>query len=228
MRQLLLDIRPSADMNFDNFIAGDNRELLARLRGLSEPEADEALYLWGSTGSGRSHLLRATAAAAVDAGRVVYYLNGGDVSDNIPPPSAGLLVVDGLEDLSDEGQIALFRTFNSARLLGLAMLLSGDTPPRRLPLREDLRTRVGQTLVYEVRPLSDEDKAAIFLRKADERGMRIEREIVDYLLRHSERDLPSLLAVLDELDRLSLERKRPITLPLVRELLHAQAELPHI
>jgi DnaA family protein len=47
----------------------------------------------------------------------------------------------------------------------------------------------------------------------------------DYLLHHGRRDLPSLLAVLDALDRYSLQTKRQITLPLVREVLQ-QAQGP--
>lgn len=225
MRQMVLDIRPAEDVSFDNFVVGDNRELVARLQRLAEPDTADALYVWGAPGSGRTHLLRATAARAVELGRVVYFLNGREVGDEIEMPGGGLLVIDGLEDLSDDAQIALFRTYNNARLAGLSMLLSGDTPPLGLPLREDLRTRVGQVLTYQVRALSDEDRANTFLQHAASRGMKVEREIAEYLLRHSDRDLPSLLKMLDELDRVSLEQKRPITLPLVRELVNAQAEL---
>ncbi len=225
MRQMVLDIRPAEDVGFDNFVVGDNRELIARLQRLAEPDTAEALYVWGAPGSGRTHLLRATAARAVELGRVVYFLTGREVGDEIEMPGGGLLVIDGLEDLSDEAQIALFRTYNNARFTGLSMLLSGDTPPLGLPLREDLRTRVGQVLTYQVRALSDEDRADTFLQHAAARGMKVERDIAEYLLRHSDRDLPSLLRMLDELDRVSLEQQRPITLPLVRELVNAQAEL---
>jgi len=225
MRQLVLDIRPEEAVSFDTFVVGDNAELIARLHALAEPDACEALYVWGVQGSGRSHLLRATASLAQSQGRVVYFIKGSDAGEDLDPPSGGLLVVDDLEDLAEDAQIALFRAFNNARLMGLSMLLSGGTPPLGLHLREDLRTRVGQSLTYQVRSLSENDKADTFLRMAAARGMKVEREIVDYLLRHSDRDLPSLLKMLDELDRVSLEQKRPITLPLVRELVHAQAEL---
>ena len=52
-----------------------------------------------------------------------------------------------------------------------------------------------------------------------DRGLRLEPEIVQYLLRHGRRDLTSLLRTLDALDAASLERKRAITLPLLREVL---------
>jgi DnaA family protein len=118
--------------------------------------------------------------------------------------------------------VALFRVFNAARMAGLALLLSGSEPPSRLTLREDLRTRIGQTLVFELRPLNDDDTSAALRRHALMRGMRIDDSLVRYLLRHSRRDLPSLMAVLDNLDRATLELQRPATLPLLKEAIQLQ------
>ena len=96
---------------------------------------------------------------------------------------------------------------------------SGAAPPRGLALRDDLRTRIGQCLVFEVQPLDDAARAAILVSLAERRGLRLADEVVDFLLRHGRRELSSLLAVLDALDAASLERKRPVTLPLLREMM---------
>ncbi len=219
MRQLLLDIRPQAEPSFERFVPGANAELLARLTELTQPDCYDAIYLWGAAGSGRSHLLRATEAKSVAAGRQVSYVAGAQAGDTLPMPAGGLLIVDDVDRLSEAGQIALFRAFNTARLIGLALLLAGEAPPLQLALREDLRTRIGAALIYEVKPLSDEDKAETLSRHAAGRGMRVEPGTLDYLLRHAPRDLPYLMAVLDALDRRSLEQQRPVTLPLLREVL---------
>ncbi len=218
-RQLLLDLRPEQTPTLDNFVPGpDNLELLARLRALATPQCFDAIYLWGPAGCGRSHLLEATARLAVER-RPCVQLRGGEIGVDIEVMPGALLVVDDIDELGAEAQIALFRTFNSARLAGLALLLAGPVPPLQLALREDLRTRVGQTLVYEVKPLSDDEKAAALHRHALQRGMKVDDALVRYLLRHSRRDLPSLMAVLNALDRVSLEQQRPLTLPLLREVL---------
>ncbi len=218
-RQLLLDLRPEQTPTLDNFVPGpDNLELLARLRALATPRCFDAIYLWGPAGCGRSHLLEATARLAGEQ-RPCVQLRGGEIGVDIEVMPGALLVVDDIDELGAEAQIALFRTFNSARLAGLALLLAGPVPPLQLALREDLRTRVGQTLVYEVKPLSDDEKAAALHRHALQRGMKVDDALVRYLLRHSRRDLPSLMAVLNALDRVSLEQQRPLTLPLLREVL---------
>ncbi len=220
-RQLLLDLRPERRPTLDDFVPGANAELLARLRALAQPKAFDAIYLWGPAGCGRTHLLRATHAAAEAARRRAVYVAGGEAGDELPCPPGGLLVVDDADRLGEAAQVALFRAFNTARLAGLALLISGAAPPRELALREDLRTRIGAALVYEVKPLSDTDKAATLASHAAQRGMRVDDELVAYLLRHAPRDLPTLLAVLDALDRISLELKRPVTLPLAREVLNS-------
>jgi DnaA family protein len=218
-RQLTLDIRPERNPTLDNFVAGANAELVARLRALAQPRTFDTLYLWGAPGSGRSHLLRATRAAAEAAGRRVVLVAGEQADAHLPCPPGGLLIVDDVERLDEAAQLALFRIFNAARLAGLALLLAGPAAPLELGLREDLRTRIGQALVYRVQPLSDEEKAATLRSQASQRGLRMQDEVIDYMLRHSPRDLPSLMALLDALDRASLERRRPPTVPLLREIL---------
>jgi DnaA family protein len=104
----------------------------------------------------------------------------------------------------------------------MTLITSGAAAPLQLALREDLRTRIGQTLIYEVRTLNDEQKAAALRRHALERGLRVDDGLVRYLLSHGRRDLPSLMAVLDHLDRATLERQRPATLPLLKEALQLQ------
>ena len=221
MRQLTLDIRLEAPPSFENFVPGANGELLARLRAVTEPKAGDALYLWGAQGSGRSHLLQAAVKAAHVAGLAAHYLGGTDVGDNLPAAPGGLLAIDDVERLSAGAQITLFRAFNTLRQGGPTLLVSAAAPPLRLSLREDLRTRLGSALVFEVRPLSDEDKAQTLASHARQRGMRLDPGIIQYLLRHGRRDLRWLLAVLDALDAASLEQQRPITLPLLRQILPA-------
>jgi DnaA family protein len=195
MQQLVLDIGPRPDPAFDNYVAGPNAEALARVRSLAEGSLREAIvYLWGDPGSGRSHLLRA-------AGRV----------------NPRLVTADDVESLDPAAQQALFVAINAARDGAAPVLAAGRAAPAGLALREDLRTRLAWGLVYQLRPLSDGEKAQHLRAEAARRGLRLPEEVVGYLLTRFPRDLPSLNGVLDALDRYSLAAKRSVTLPLVRE-----------
>lgn len=223
MKQLVLDIRPDAPPTLDNFVVGANEELVA---ALATPDALPAhLYLYGPDGCGRSHLLRAAVHAAQAGSRPAHFIRAEDVDSQLPETPGALVAIDDTHRLGENAQIALFNAFNRARPLGQKLVLAGDRPPLQLMLREDLRTRVGQCLVYEVRPLDDAARAAILATLAERRGLRIADEVIDFLMRHGRRDLPSLLAVLDALDTASLERKRPVTLPLLREMMQAGLDI---
>lgn len=194
-RQLALPISAPPEPTLENFVPGSNIELLARLRELVAGRLTEAVvYLWGEAGSGRSHLLRASARP-------------------------GLSVADDVEQLDEGAQVALFSAINHAREAGTWVLAAGNAPPAQLALREDLRSRLGWGLVYQVKPLSDAEKAVFLHAEAARRGLRLADEVVSYLLTHVRRDMPSLGAILEQLDRASLEQRRPVTLPLVREAL---------
>ncbi|MBR0568499.1 DnaA regulatory inactivator Hda [Azoarcus sp. L1K30] len=222
MKQLLLDIRTDTPPTLDNFVVGANQELIASLSLLAcarDALPAPHLYLWGSSGKGRSHLLQASVQLATEHGRAAHFVNAGDIRDTLPETEGALVAVDDIDRLRPEAQIALFNAFNRARLNAQSLLLSGPQAPLGLALREDLRTRIGQSLIFEVQPLDDDSRAAILAMLAERRGLRLADEVVDFLLRHGRRDLPSLLAAFNALDAASLEQKRPITLPLLRELM---------
>jgi DnaA family protein len=130
-----------------------------------------------------------------------------------------LRVADDVETLDAQAQQALFVAINEARNGHGAVLAAGNAPPAQLALREDLRTRLGWGLVYQVRRLSDADKRDHLRAAARERGLELADDVADYLLARMPRDLASLNAVLDRLDRLSLAKQRPLTVPLAREAL---------
>ncbi|HWV92120.1 MAG TPA: DnaA/Hda family protein [Burkholderiales bacterium] len=197
MQQLVLDIRPAVEPDFDNYLPGPNAEALARVRGLAAGALSEAIvYLWGEPGSGRTHLLRAAARV-----------------------NPQLIIADDVEALDPAAQQQLFAAINAARDGAAPVLAAGKVSPAGLALREDLRTRLAWGLVYQLRPLGDADKAEHLRAGAARRGLPLSDEVVGYLLTRLPRDLPSLNGVLDALDRYSLAAKRPVTVPLVREAL---------
>jgi DnaA family protein len=135
-----------------------------------------------------------------------------------------MLAVDDVETLGAQAQLEFFHLYNALRECQGVVLAAGNAAPARLQLRADLLTRLGWGLVFQVHALSDDDKRIALKRHAAARAFDLRDEIVEYLLRHLKRDLPSLMAVLDALDRYSLETKRSITLPLLRELLQSEGD----
>jgi DnaA family protein len=220
MRQLILDLLPENPPSLGNFVPGGNAEAVAALSAWIAPENREiALLLYGESGSGKTHLLRACATDYHDAAATPDLENIQASGDALPQ-----VAVDNIEALSDTGQIVLFNLFNRLRLAGGRLLTAASQPPQHLRLREDLRTRLGSSLVYRLTPLTDAEKHAALAAQAVARALTLPPGALDYLLARARRDMRHLMSILAALDRYSLEYKRSITLPLLREVLHHSSQ----
>ncbi len=214
MRQLILDLLPDSPPTLDNFVPGGNAETVNALtEWLAGGHRDTSFCLYGESGCGRSHLLLASDFDHVDADRNPSLKGVADVAE---------LAVDNVDMLNTDGQIALFNHFNRLKMAGGRLLTAAAQPPAHLALREDLRTRLGSGLIYRLQPLSDAEKAEAIAAQAKERALKLSPEAINYLLRHAPRDMRTLSMLVVALDQYTLEQKRAVTLPLLRELLNME------
>jgi DnaA-homolog protein len=200
MKQLLLDIKPAAAPSLQNFVPGRNAEALSNLHAAINGSQPKFIYLWGESGSGKSHLLSACEAI-------------------------GMRVVDDVHLLNNDAQIDLFNQYNQLKEAGKTLITAGLHAPTQMGLRDDLATRLAWGLVYQLHPLNDDEKALALKNHAHERGMKLPDEVTDYCLRYLRRDLPTLMATLDALDEWSLTMQKPITVPMLRKLLQLNLEI---
>ena len=204
MQQLLLELAPPPPPTLENFSPGKNGAALKALRD-ALAGGEGFVFIWGPGGSGKTHLLRAFAKAAASVKREA-------------------VTADDVGRLGEAEQVALFDQCNRLRASNGALAASAEGPPADLPLRPDLRSRLASGIVLQLHPLTDAEKGAALAAHAAQRGMRLDRELVAYLLGHFDRDMGTQIAMLDTLDKFSLQRQRPITLPLVKEALRALPE----
>ncbi len=217
MKQIPLPIGPQPQPSFDNFLAGPNAPALEHLRTLPWPAAP--VYLWGPTGSGKTHLLRALAARCQSQGQRVGWF---DAADRLPwtlTPDWSLVVIDRCERLDAEAQHAAFTLFVDATTHGVQVAAAGRLPPVDLPLRDDLRTRLAWGHVFATQPLPDAETRAALRREGDRRGILLSDELMDHLLTHFPRDLGHLMGLFDRLDTFALAKGRRFTVPLLKQML---------
>ncbi len=212
--QLALDLLQPLEPSLDNFVPGRNREALAALQHVARgAPVERIIYLWGEPGSGRTHLLTALGSAP----------RAHAWSPADAPERPGLALVDDVDRLDAAAQIALFNRLNAVRAhADAACVVAGSQPPAQLALREDLRTRLGWGLVFQLHALADAEKADALATHAASRGLALSQEVIAWLLTHLPRDMRTLVAALDALDAWALARKKPLTLALAKEALAAQ------
>ena len=226
MKQLLLALEAEKPPTFDSFVTGQNTELVQFLQLFSQHKTlqtdEHSVYIWGDAGAGKSHLLQALAQQPN-----ARYLTPSSPTDQFTyHPDTQLYVVDDCDQLAVTRQIDAFALFNEVKAHHGFFIAAGNAPPRLLNLREDLRTRLGWGLIYQVHGLNDADKIQALERIAAQRGLTLGVGVLPYLITHYHRDMRSLSSILGQLDQYSLETKRQITLPLLRELLRDLVEQP--
>jgi len=221
MKQIALDIGLARGATLANFCAGPNEAALAHLRlwAGSPTRSPVPTYLWGAGGSGKTHLLEAVAQALREQGAAAGWL---DPSLHEPPEfdeSWAVVLMDDVDRYSAVQQHAAFNWFVNAQTLQRGVLAAGALPPADLRLREDLRTRLGWGHVFHLQVLSEPERRAVLRQAADERGVFLGDEVMDFMLTRFPRDLGSLMQLLDQLDGYALQTKRAITIPLIRSML---------
>ena len=221
MKQLVLDLGADPAHSLDTFQVGENAELAHLMHQFAQRASREHFaYLWGDTGAGKTHLLQALAATPHSR----YIAADAPSADFVFSPDITLYLLDDCNLLGPAAQIDAFALFNQIREHGAYMVSTGPVPPAVLPVREDLRTRMGWGLIYLIHGLSDDQKIAALTQAAEARGLTLSASVLPYLLSHFKRDMRSLATMLGALDQYSLETQRPVTLPLLRDLLLAHPQ----
>lgn len=217
MKQIPLAIGARASPAFDNFLSGANAAAISQLEVLGAQAAP--VYLWGPSGCGKSHLLQALVHRFEERGAHAGWFSAADPTPWPFDPGWELIAIDGCDNLDTDQQQAAFRLFVEAATHGIPVVGAGRVPPVDLPLREDLRTRLGWGHVFALQPLSEPEVRAALRREADRRGVFLTDEVMSYLLTRFARDLKHLMSQLDRLDEFSLAHKRAITVPLLKQMM---------
>lgn len=227
--QLPLGVRLRDDATFANYYPAANPLALGSVERLCEADAgwsDNLIYLWGSEGCGRSHLLQAACLRFEQRGEQAVYLPLADLVEYGPSLLDGLehcalLCLDDVQAVAGDPawEEALFHLFNRLRDAGRSLLLSADAAPRELGIRlADLQSRLSLALVFQLQPLNDEDKLRALQLRASRRGLQLPDDVARFILTRGSRSMADLFELLERLDQASLQAQRKLTIPFLKQV----------
>lgn len=229
-QQLPLQFEFRANQTFSDFFCGSNREIVTHLQQCIAGLGEQLIFLWGKTGQGKSHLLQACCHQAQNQGLSSFYfdLSNGELPD--PAMLNGLdeldaVCFDNIEHIAGHAdwELAFFNFFNRHRDRGHKLVVSASFAPNDIAIRlPDLKTRLNWGLTLKIQPLADNERIEALIFKADQMGFEIAPQAGRFLLTHYDRELASLWALLEKLDKASLAAKRKLTLPFLKQILNTQ------
>jgi DnaA family protein len=213
MRQLILPVQLRDDATFSNFIAGKNQAIVEYLKNPQE----RAIFL---SGAGKTHILQALCHQAIRS----FYLPLREHTQYSPDILQNLgeldwITLDDIDAISGlrPWEEAIFHVFNTTKPY---LAFSSALPPQRLCITlPDLSSRIKSMLFLKLDDLSDEERMAALSLRAERQGFHLSKEVQQYLLYHTPRDMTSLFHCLQKLGTLSLSEKRRLTVPFVKQVL---------
>jgi len=220
MNQLGLPISLNASMLLESFVA--NKELLRLINQLFLNEKSSEVYIYGASGQGKTHVLQGAVLKALEIDKNAVYI---DCSDPFPDyildfvDQIDFICFDNVHSILRENQEIFFDLYNRARQAQIFILVSGNTLPSDLEVMKDLKTRLSLAAVYKLEELNDELIMSVIDSQMSQRNLSVNSNVYEYLFKNYSRDLKLLLSTLNDLDKASLQAKKPISIPFVKNFL---------
>ena len=213
--------------NFDIFIPGDNKQIVDNLKSVISSGSCNFLYIWGNSGTGKSHLLQASCGYASSYKRKPVFLPLSEYQQLEPDVFSGLesldlVCIDDLDCISGnpEWERGLFNLFNNLIENNKSLVVTSARSPSGNAIQlPDLKSRLASGVTYHLKYLGEDERMFALKQRANIRGFELSNEVLDYLARHVGRDMHTLFDWLERMDEATLVSKKKITVSLIKDML---------
>ncbi|EKD72991.1 MAG: hypothetical protein ACD_45C00486G0003 [uncultured bacterium] len=227
MNQLTLGVGLKDDATFANYFAGKNSLLLEELNKSACGRGERVIYFYGTGGQGSTHLLQACCHKANEQQLRSVYIPLASIMDLSPDIFEGLetlqlVCIDDVHMIAGKPlwEEAFFHVYNRLHAHGGHLIATANVAPKLLGFTlPDVISRLSWGIVFQLQPLTDDEKLQVLMMRAERRGMTLSEEVGKFILTHCPRHMSTLFAALDALDKMSLAAQRKLTIPFVKTVL---------
>jgi DnaA regulatory inactivator Hda len=212
-RQITLDFPEIKDYSDENFLVMPSNDVAYAVVKHLGQTSGETLVLYGEQGVGKTHLIH---IAAQRLGVQVQQASNASMDWMTQP----VLVVDDLQTANEDAQEILFHLFNNIKSIGGVLVVGGNAPAVKMDIIPELKSRLLTGHNLEIAQPNDNYLQVLLVKYAADRQLTLDPTVVAYLMKRCARNLSHMEEMIRALDRLSLEKKRRVTIPLAREALH--------
>ena len=187
----------------------------------------EDIVLYGIKKTGKTYLLQSLCNYYADKNKHSLFIPLAEVTsletsifDSIE--SMDIICIDDLDAIKGfpEWEIALFNLINNSLISGCRLVFGASQNPASINFSlSDLDSRIRKINSTEVFPINNENLHKAIKKISQFRSIRLGDKELNYLITYTERSIDSLINILNKLDDLSIEQKRKITIPLIKEII---------
>jgi len=227
IKQIALPLSLDRQYSFENFISDRADLIVASLKALIQGDGEAQIGLWGTTASGKTHLLNASADYARQKSVVLQIYDAKqllqcDANEFEGFSHCDVLAIDNLDAIAGnaEWEACFYQVINRCRDGDYRFVFAMTHRPEDLETTlDDFRSRLQWGLMLQL-PSSDDIEIRQILRKrAQLIGIELAEDVISYLMTHHARNLATQMAILRRLDGASLSQQRKVTIPLIKQAL---------
>ena len=222
MNQLGLPFSINTSFILEDFYGERNQELVANILTLIKGKGTANIFVYGDKGFGKSHLLQGVIIEGLKQDQKSVYLDlNDDVSSDIFELIGDfqIIALDNVDQCNQDNEKYIFDLINKLHSTNQMIVFSSRVKPEGLSVFNDLKTRLSLASIYSLNRLDDHEIQHVIRRKLINKSLKVDQRVIDYLIKNQTRDLKKIVEIIDKLDTFSLEKKRGITVPLVRQML---------
>ena len=228
-KQLNLDVKLDEAINLNNFILCPSTEIILKASKdfVSGSDTIKTFFLWGKKGTGKNYLLHSINREFLEKKLHSAFVSFDNNSLDNPSVLEGLeeldvIFIESMEQFpcSKEWELALFNLINACLLKDCKIFISSGVTAKQLEINlVDLKSRLLAFPAFELPEINEDEKIKALKEAASRKGWELEDNVLSYILTHTSRNLSDLMSLMNELDTFSLEKKRKVSIALVRELI---------
>jgi len=215
LNQLLLDFDIKRDFNEHDFYVSDSNYFAFNLVDKWPKWEKKILNISGEKFSGKTHL-----ANIFKLKSRALFLKESEVNNDVFKKIKlyESIIIDGFSNKIDEN--LTYSIFNLVDQDSKYLLINSETPLGEINFKlQDLVSRSRNLLHAKIKPPNDELIFAIILKNFSDRQIKIEKKIIEFIIKRIDRSYSKISEFIYKIDEFSLKKKKPINLKTIKEIL---------
>ena len=206
------------------YTSKDNLHLVSILK---DKTFQDDLFIYGSKESGKTYLLQAMCNSYSSDNKSSLYMPlenamnyGVEIFESLE--NIQLICLDGIENVISkiEWEKAIFNLINKTLISKSRLIITSSEDLQSLNfVLPDLESRLRKIESYELTPIQDKDILDALKYISKLKSINLGDKEARYLVTYAQRNISNLVKILESLDQLSMEMKRKITIPLIKEVI---------
>ena len=227
---------------FESFIVGNSNQFAyttAKSAAEKPGEQYNPLFLYGGVGLGKTHLLQAIGNYHLNLGKTVIYTTLEQFMNSFTSHlrsqtmdrfrekfrECDLLLIDDVQFLSrkEQTQEEFFHTFNELHNAKKQIVMTSDRQPNKIAgLVDRLKSRFEWGLMADIQPPGLETKIAIIQKKCELDGIKLEKDIINYIAANMGDNIREIEGTLIKLNAMASMLNQPITMEFTKNAIKDQ------